>query len=114
MSTDQRKNQHKYSISKLLECVPNRFVLSLAIAKRARQLKDGAEPIIDISSYKDLTPITIAMREIQEKKLTPVLEKITESDESILEEIEDYLDNRTIEKLKDKALAEKKEIELES
>ena len=114
MSNNQSNNSSNYSISELLERVPNRFVLSLAIAKRARQLKDGAEPIIDIKSNKNLTPITIAMREIQEKKLVPVLEKITQDDESILEEIEDYLDTKTIEQLKDKALVEKKEIEFES
>lgn len=50
-------------MSKLLENVDSRYTLAIAIAKRARMLKDGAPKLTEIDSEKD---VTIAINEIAE------------------------------------------------
>ena len=51
---------------KLLEKAENRFILSIAAAKRARQLKDGAVPLVD---RKDNPDLIVALEEIMEDKI---------------------------------------------
>lgn len=55
------------SIVNLLKKVDNRYTLAVITAKRARQLIDGAKPMVDIDSSK---PVTIAINEIYEEKIT--------------------------------------------
>jgi DNA-directed RNA polymerase subunit omega len=66
--------------------IPNMFQLVLVASKRARQLANGAEPMVDWENDK---PTVIALREIAEGYVT----------ESILEErdqpIDDLLDMET-------------------
>jgi DNA-directed RNA polymerase subunit omega len=54
------------SIRSLLEKVDNKYSLVVIAAKRARQLVEGDEPIIDVDSNN---PVTIAINEIEEKKI---------------------------------------------
>ncbi|MBV4426775.1 DNA-directed RNA polymerase subunit omega [Clostridium tyrobutyricum] len=49
------------SIVDLLKRVDNRYTLITITAKRARQLIEGSEPMVDIKSTK---PVTIAINEI--------------------------------------------------
>lgn len=49
------------SITELLEKLPNRYSIVVVTSKRARQLIDGAKPLIEIDSNK---PVTIAINEI--------------------------------------------------
>ena len=49
------------SVVELLEKVDNRYSLVTVTAKRARQIIDGAVPLVSISSLK---PLTIAINEI--------------------------------------------------
>ncbi len=51
---------------KLLEKAENRFVLAIAAAKRARQLKDGAVPLVERG---DKTDLTVALEEIMAGKI---------------------------------------------
>jgi DNA-directed RNA polymerase subunit omega len=74
----------------LLNIIPNRFLLTVAVAKRARQLDDGATPLIDCKS-SDLS-LDIALMEIQCGKIVVSLEDETAED-SILDEISEYLDS---------------------
>ena len=60
--------------------IPNMFQLVLVAAKRARQLANGAEPMVDRENDK---PTVIALREIAEGFVT----------ESILEERDQPLDD---------------------
>ncbi len=55
------------SITELLEKLPNRYSLVVVVSKRARQLIDGAKPLIQIDSKK---PVTIAVNEIDCEALT--------------------------------------------
>ncbi len=53
-------------MSKLLERTDDRFTLCIFVAKRARQLLDGAKCLADTSPGK---PVTIATKEINEGKI---------------------------------------------
>ena len=59
-------------LSSLLEKVDSRYTLVVATAKRARQLSDGAHKLTRCASEK---PVTIALNEINEDKITYVRTK---------------------------------------
>ena len=61
------------SIVDLLKIVENRFTLVTMTAKRARQLIEGAEPLVKITSTKH---VTIAINEISQGAIT--YETVTE------------------------------------
>lgn len=55
-------------ITTALEMVDNdRYKLSLVVAKRAEQLLNGAEPLVD--DVDDLKPVDIAIREVAQGKV---------------------------------------------
>ena len=47
-----------------------KFVLSNLAAKRAKQLKEGAQPLVQIDSHH---PLTIALAEIAAGRIKPIL-----------------------------------------
>ena len=55
------------SIVDLLKKVDNRYSLVIVSSKRARQLIDGKQPLVEVDSKK---PLTIAINEINEGDLT--------------------------------------------
>ncbi|MDI6602332.1 MAG: DNA-directed RNA polymerase subunit omega [Thermoanaerobacteraceae bacterium] len=55
------------AINELLKKVDSRYTLSMAVAKRARQLVEGAPKLVDIDSTR---PVTIATYEVYEGKIT--------------------------------------------
>jgi DNA-directed RNA polymerase subunit omega len=63
--------------------IPNKFQLVLVAAKRARQLANGAEPMVDWQNDK---PTVVALREVAEGYIT---ESILEEREQAFEELLD-------------------------
>jgi len=59
-------------MSSLLSKVDSRYTLVVAAAKRARQLSEGANKLTRCSSEK---PVTVAINEINEDKITYVRTK---------------------------------------
>ncbi|HHV30074.1 MAG TPA: DNA-directed RNA polymerase subunit omega [Clostridium sp.] len=59
-------------ISSLLTKVDSRYTLVVATAKRARQLTEGANKLTECESDK---PVTIAINEIDEQKITYIRTK---------------------------------------
>ncbi len=59
-------------ISSLLERVDSRYTLVVAAAKRARQITEGAHKLTECNSEK---PVTIAINEIDEQKITYIRTK---------------------------------------
>jgi DNA-directed RNA polymerase subunit omega len=55
------------SVLSLLKNIDNRYTLVVMTGIRARQLIEGAKPLINIDSTK---PVTIAINEISQGKLT--------------------------------------------
>ena len=60
------------SIGDLMKKVDSRYTLVVAAAKRARQLVDGSHKLTKCNSDK---PVTIAINEINENKITYVRTK---------------------------------------
>mgnify|MGYP000910286656 CR=1 FL=1 len=50
----------------LLKDGESKYTLVMVTSKRARQIVDGAKPLVDTNSSK---PVTIALEELLEKKL---------------------------------------------
>ena len=57
----------RITVEDCLENVDNRFQLVLVATKRARQLSDGAEPLVQVDNDK---PTVIALREIADGLVT--------------------------------------------
>ena len=86
------------SIEKLLKIIPNRFELSIVIAKRSKQLKMGSKPLVDVDP-EVMDPIDIAIREIYEGKISIIQKDETEYEEGVLEELDTQLEERLKEDL---------------
>jgi DNA-directed RNA polymerase subunit omega len=56
----------RITVDDCLQYIPNRFELTLAATYRARQMANGASPMIDANKDK---PTVIALREIAQKKV---------------------------------------------
>jgi len=57
----------RVTIEDCLENVENRFELVLLAARRARQISEGADPLVDIDNDK---PTVIALREIADNLIS--------------------------------------------
>ncbi|HHQ69664.1 MAG TPA: DNA-directed RNA polymerase subunit omega [Halothiobacillaceae bacterium] len=58
----------RVTIEDCIDKIPNRFELVLNAARRARQIEQGAEPLVPMGKEK---PVVIALREIGEGKIDP-------------------------------------------
>ncbi len=58
----------RITVDDCLEQIPNRFELTLVAAYRARQLHNGAEPLINTQGLRDKTTV-LALREIAAGKI---------------------------------------------
>ncbi len=54
------------SIDKLLKHVDSKYTLTIAAAKRARQIRNGSIPLVKTNSFKD---VTVALEEIASGKI---------------------------------------------
>lgn len=57
----------KPSVTEVLKKVENRYALIVMTAKRARQIANGQAPMTDV---KESSPVTLAVNEIAEGKVT--------------------------------------------
>ena len=55
------------AMNKLTQYVPNRYMLVNVVARRARQIADAAE---EAGEYLDEKPVTMAINEVAEGKLS--------------------------------------------
>ena len=72
------------SVVELLEKVEDRYSLVIVTSKRARQLIDGAEELVDADSIK---PLTIAINEVNEGAVSYV-SSVSKLDQELDEENE--------------------------
>ncbi len=63
----------KPPLEALLDRVSNKYALVIVAAKRARQLKDGALPMVDVDTGN---PVTVALEEIAAGKIRYEMPKI--------------------------------------
>lgn len=60
----------RVTIDDCLKKIPNRFQMTLAATYRARQIANGATPMVEVSRDK---PTVVALRELAEGKLDHLL-----------------------------------------
>ena len=63
----------KPPLEALLDRVENKYALVIVAAKRARQLKEGALPLVEVDSGN---PVTVALEEIAAGKIRFEMPKI--------------------------------------
>lgn len=51
-----------------------RYILALLAAERARLLREGAKPLVPVSGL-DFNPLTVALQEIAEGKIKPLIDE---------------------------------------
>jgi len=100
-----------YRVSDILKKIPNRFLLSIAVSKRARQLKEGSSPLIENDNEElDLvnpeTPILTALNEVHQNKIHVSLDKKSTEKPEILDEISDFLDTDMLDDIESSATKE--------
>jgi len=76
----------KLLTTKVLEQVPNRFLLCLAVAKRAKQLKEGMKSLV--TPFEEEVTVVTALQEIGEGRVEVGL-KAPESEEVEIENLEE-------------------------
>lgn len=69
----------KPAVTDLLKKVDNRYSLIIMTAKRARQIADGANPMVN---NEDKSPVTIAVNEIYQDKVYEINDEDTEDAEN--------------------------------
>ncbi|MGH8031780.1 MAG: DNA-directed RNA polymerase subunit omega [Luteimonas sp.] len=70
----------RITVEDCLQVVDNRFDLVIMAAKRARQLADGVEPMID-NSENDNKPTVLALREIAARRIDQAYINVIEKSE---------------------------------
>ena len=79
----------KPSINEVLDKIDNRYYLVGTVAKRAREIIDGAEVYGSAKNRDNNKPVTIATQEVADEKITFRLltqEEIDKKEEVIIEE----------------------------
>ncbi len=93
----------RITVEDCLEHVDNRFDLVLLAARRARQISQGADPLVEPENDK---PTVIALREIAENLISKTgldemeaqheIERITSEDELVRDIAQASLDNAVV------------------
>ena len=79
----------KPSINEVLDKIDNRYYLVGTVAKRSREIIDGAEVYVSAKNRDNNKPVTIATQEVADEKITFRLltqEEIDKKEEVIIEE----------------------------
>ena len=78
-----KNKDDRLMITKLLNKYPNRFMLSLALAKRCKTLKSGVTPLVEVEDAENYMPLEVSIREFSNDKI-----EFSIQDEDIDEESE--------------------------
>jgi len=88
---DNNKNFPTSDLKTIYDKEPNRFLITTAVAKRARQLKEGARPMIEVNHDEAIGFVEVALKELEEKKYKIYIEEIQKKETDILDEMNDSL-----------------------
>ena len=118
---NQKGNQGKreVKVTDLLKLVPNRFMLCVGVSRRARQLKEGAKPMVEVADRQNIQPVITALEEIEKGKVTIIIRD--EAEQSILEELDELTDSDSgldieepVEEVVEKKVKETKKVKVKS
>lgn len=73
----------KPSINEVLNQIENRYYLVVTVAKRSRELIDGATPYVPTTKHQEIKQVTLATQEVADRKIT--FRKLTEEEIEIEE-----------------------------
>ena len=83
-------------------------MLSVAVSKRARQLSEGAKPLIDtVDTEKPFSPIQVAMKEIEKKLVTISMREEVDDEIELIEKLDKSLDEQLEKKEKEEQVTKK-------
>lgn len=91
MEKNEDKNYPEIDLEKIYKKNPNKFVISIAAAKRAKQLKEGIKPLVEVDSTRPYSFILIALKEILEEKIEITIEDSEENSEDKIDQMDRYL-----------------------
>jgi DNA-directed RNA polymerase omega subunit len=74
-------------LNTILKRIPDRFLLALAVSKRARQLKEGTRSLIP-GMDENTPPILVALDELYAGKIAVSVKEKRKSNEDFLEDME--------------------------
>lgn len=90
--SSEYNNFPEVDLHKILQKEPNRFLVVTAAAKRARQIKEGARPLIPVNLSEPLNHVQIALKEIEEGKIDIGLSEGTDAEADYLKELDASLE----------------------
>lgn len=99
LKTTDKELEYGLNITEVSKKVANKFMLTAAVSKRARQIKDGSKAHISDSASARI-PVVAALKELQEDVYSVSLKKAEEVSE--LDQIEE-LDSILEEELKEES-----------
>lgn len=79
----------KPSINEVLDQIDNRYYLVVTVAKRSRELIDGAMPYVPTTKHQQIKTVTLAAKEVADRKIS--FRELTE-EEILLEEARQHLE----------------------
>ena len=82
------------SADKIEQEIDSKYALVVLAAKRARQLKEGARPLIETTSAN---PLTVALEEIASGKVKYLFDESSLAGQEALEDIKAVVGNRNLE-----------------
>ena len=85
---DNNKNFPTSDLKTIYDKEPNRFLVATAVA---RQLKEGARPMIEVNHDEAIGFVEVALKELEEKKYKIYIEEIQKKETDILDEMNDSL-----------------------
>ena len=96
-------------IHDLFQKIPNRFLLSVAISKRARQLLDGEKPLVDHVPGKPFNAVSLAIKEFSEGKIDLSIKEDVDEELELLEKLDKGLEAKLEQEVSDAPVEAKKD-----
>ncbi len=98
------------NVADMLKENSNRFLLAVGAAMRARQIKEGGRPTVEYKPNELMNFVTVALKEIHEKKVTIFMKNEDKKQGDILNALDDTLNAEIlIENAKEEDTEKKKE-----
>ena len=69
----------------------NRFLMAVAIAKRAKQLKEGVKPLVAYNREFEILPIEVALEEVHTGKVAILVKDSADTHHDFLDEMDQLL-----------------------
>ena len=81
-------NYPSIDVSELQPMFPNRFLLTAAVSKRARQITEGAKPTVDFYPNEPYDPISIALKELLLGNIEVTIKSSVDNELEMIEEMD--------------------------